>query len=133
MGLVYKAHACDTCAYQAHGELDYYGGKLGFFYGIATCQTCHNLVSSIPDEVHIPPQFVEKFGGRKAYILHMEDVMAQLYPSLPPVNICTLCNNHDLFYHDLWDAFQTNNKLLIVPCPRCEIGHVQLYKIGYWD
>jgi len=133
MGVIFASEPCDICGYQAPRELYYYGGKLGFFNSIVTCQTCHSLASTIPHLDHIPPQFMETFGGRDAYIAHMAEVIFQRYLTPPPMHFCSVCQSHDLVYHDLWDAFQSNNKLLIVTCPRCATGHIELRKIGYWD
>lgn len=85
MGAIFASEPCDICAYQPHSTLFYHGGKIGFFKGLATCHTCREIVSILPDETHIPAGFTEMYGGIEAHQAHVTDMSVRLKLDLPPI------------------------------------------------
>lgn len=131
MGVIFASEPCETCRYQPQSRLFYHGGKLGFFKGLATCNTCREIVSISPDESHIPSDFVELYGGIEAYQTHVTDMRARMKLDQPAINTCPLCGSHDLTHHDLWEAFASKQPIQL-PCPRSE-GFIKLTRAEMWD
>jgi hypothetical protein len=131
MGVIFASEPCTVCHYQPCSTLFYHGGKIGFFKGLATCNTCHEIVSISPDEAHIPIGFMEMFGGTESYHAHVADMVTRLKLESPAINTCPSCGSHDLTHHDIWEAFVSKQPIQI-PCPLSE-GSVTLQPIGRWD